>query len=448
MIHSKTILTAVTCMLFGITGFAEENTKKSIQDIFETPDTNQRIEKVLNTFFKTSDTDPIKTLRQLQSINTIAKNKEDKLLDALSTSCLAYGYRGVGQNKKSLETALKGRTLAQESRNDKVLAISCNIVGVCYKDLKDYPRAKKYFNELIALCDADKCQEVKTWGLQNLSDVFLAENKVDSALKCAQKSFELSIYTNKKRMQGYTYISLGDIHGKLNHADLAKGYFNLAIKAGVEEKSPKQINWAYKAQAEYFQKLGAKDSAIYSAKSAIWAVENTSFAVYQREPAKILKDLYQNSNVDSAYKYAEIYHTANEQYFNTQVIQQTQFLTFEEETRAEESRMLELQLAEEQKKTIQYVLISIAIAVIIIVLMLLTKMAYTNPKFIKLFGVGTLLIVFEFFNLLFHSFLGELTHHSPILMLLGLASMAAVLVPMHHKLEKWTITKMATSELA
>ena len=54
----------------------------------------------------------------------------------------------------------------------------------------------------------------------------------------------------------------------------------------------------------------------------------------------------------------------------------------------------------------------------------------------------TLLIVFEFLNLLLHPFLERITHHSPVLMLLGLVCIAALLVPMHHKLEHWATHKL------
>lgn len=53
-----------------------------------------------------------------------------------------------------------------------------------------------------------------------------------------------------------------------------------------------------------------------------------------------------------------------------------------------------------------------------------------------------LLIVFEFLNLLLHPFLERITHHSPILMLLALVCIAALLVPLHHKLEHWATTKL------
>jgi hypothetical protein len=49
--------------------------------------------------------------------------------------------------------------------------------------------------------------------------------------------------------------------------------------------------------------------------------------------------------------------------------------------------------------------------------------------------------VFEFINLLFHPWLASFTHESPVLMLLALVIIASLLIPMHHRLEKW-ITKI------
>jgi hypothetical protein len=57
-------------------------------------------------------------------------------------------------------------------------------------------------------------------------------------------------------------------------------------------------------------------------------------------------------------------------------------------------------------------------------------------------SVVSLLIVFEFLNLLVHPFLEKITHHSPFLMLLSLVAMASLLIPLHHKLEHWAVNKL------
>jgi hypothetical protein len=53
-----------------------------------------------------------------------------------------------------------------------------------------------------------------------------------------------------------------------------------------------------------------------------------------------------------------------------------------------------------------------------------------------------LLVVFEFINLLIHPWLASFTHESPVLMLLVLVLIASLLIPLHHRLEKWIKEKM------
>lgn len=82
-------------------------------------------------------------------------------------------------------------------------------------------------------------------------------------------------------------------------------------------------------------------------------------------------------------------------------------------------------------------MIAFGIVSIIIIFLLLSRSFITNTKLLDYFSVIALLIVFDFFNLLLHPFLENVTHHSPILMLLALVLIAALLVPLHHGLEKW-----------
>ncbi len=65
-----------------------------------------------------------------------------------------------------------------------------------------------------------------------------------------------------------------------------------------------------------------------------------------------------------------------------------------------------------------------------------------NNNHLSFFVVIALLIVFEFLNLLLHPFLERITHHSPVLMLLALVCIAALLVPLHHRVEKWATNKL------
>lgn len=94
------------------------------------------------------------------------------------------------------------------------------------------------------------------------------------------------------------------------------------------------------------------------------------------------------------------------------------------------------------KKNIQFALIALGIITFIFSFLILSRRHITNTSLIKFLGIVALLLVFEFLNLLLHPFLERITHHSPVLMLLSLVAIAALLVPLHHKLEHWATHKL------
>ncbi|MBK7308277.1 MAG: hypothetical protein IPI88_15470 [Chitinophagaceae bacterium] len=117
-------------------------------------------------------------------------------------------------------------------------------------------------------------------------------------------------------------------------------------------------------------------------------------------------------------------------------------MTFEEDLRQQEVAAEKLKEEEQRKQNIQYALIALGIIVLLTLYLLLSRSFITNTKLIEFFGVVALLIVFEFLNLLLHPFLERVTHHSPVLMLLALVCIAALLVPLHHKVEKGATLKL------
>jgi hypothetical protein len=228
----------------------------------------------------------------------------------------------------------------------------------------------------------------------------------------------------------------------MDNSSLAISYFNLAIQEGFKINSPKELNWAYTAVAEYYHDINQNDSSAVYAKKAIAVVQNTAFSNYSIKPSKLLLDIYRNSNIDSAFKYSEIYRIANDSLFSAKTIQQTQLMTFEDNLRQQELTSEKTKAEEQRKQNIQYALIALGIITFIILFLLLSRSFITSTKVIEFLGVIALLIVFEFFNLLLHPFLEGVTNHTPLLMLLASVCVAALLVPLHNRVEKWSTTKL------
>ena len=92
---------------------------------------------------------------------------------------------------------------------------------------------------------------------------------------------------------------------------------------------------------------------------------------------------------------------------------------------------------EERKNNLQYAAITIGLITFIILFFLLSRSIIVKTKFIEFFGVLGLLAVFEFINLFIHPYLAHATNDSPVLMLVVLIAIAALLIPLHHKLQHW-----------
>jgi tetratricopeptide (TPR) repeat protein len=322
------------------------------------------------------------------------------------------------------------------------------VISTNYLDLGDYQKAIHYNWYSLGKAKHIEPNLFTLLSYLNLGEIYLTTNQLDSALIYTQKAYELSVSTGIKYYLCGTYVQLGSIQARLNNSTLALNYINMSLEEANKIKSPKFINMSYHAIAELYFNAGQKDSAIAYSKKAIAAVQNTPFATMVIKPSKLLTDIYRSSNVDSAFKYSEMNKIANDSLFNIKAIQQTQLMTFEEDARQKEIAVVNAKEDEQRKENIQYALIALGIITFIILFLMLSRSFIANAKVISFFCVVALLIVFEFLNLLLHPFLEKITHHTPVFMLLTLVCIAALLVPLHHRLEKWTSGKLVEKNKA
>jgi tetratricopeptide (TPR) repeat protein len=289
----------------------------------------------------------------------------------------------------------------------------------------------KYETDIISVC-----------AVNDMGTIYLAMGKIDSALVYTQKAYEMAIKSGINYWLTSTYLQFGSIHAAMKNSSLALNYWNLALNEANRIGSPKFVSTAYNAMAQFYYASNQSDSAKLYATRAISSVNNTAFYTLNVDPAKLLLNIYRNSNVDSAFKYSEIYRTANDSLFNIRALQQAQLMAVEEEARLAELKYEEEKSDEARKTNLEYTFIAIGIVSFFMIFLVFSRSYITNPKIIEFLSVIALLIVFEFFNLLIHPLLEKVTHHSPVLMLLALVLLAALLIPLHHKLEHWAVHKL------
>ena len=404
-------------------------------------DEDKKVDLIISIWEVGFDRDPYLLIQTGQAL-LVQAHKNNDIIEETSAYCiLGTGYRISGNPIRALQVQQKGLVLAEKAGNFSILAMIKNQMAHTYRDREEWGNAFKIYSDASVDAAKGKNEIIKIWPVMNMGVCYLNLNKLDSALSFLQRAYEASIRINKVDVP-YVLWNLGSVHSKMGNAALAVTYFNMAVQEAENVKKIRQLSFAFTGLAEHFQRMNQWDSTIFYAKKGLDVIQHTPFFFMSAKPAKMLADIYEKNNCDSTLKYASIYKIANDSVFSNKVNQQIQVMTFDETLRQQELSSEKLKAEEQRKQNIQYALIAFGIISFIILFLLLSRSFITNTKLISFFGVMALLIVFEFLNLLLHPFLERITNHSPVLMLVALVCIAALLVPLHHKIEKWANAKL------
>jgi hypothetical protein len=233
-------------------------------------------------------------------------------------------------------------------------------------------------------------------------------------------------------------VYAGNIYYKLGQKKLALEYYHTALQEANRMADGRKKyffrSYGYAALSRYFLAEARPDSALHYAQLCYQGVKGFHFA-RQQTAINLLWKAYEKTNPDSALKYATQYYAAKDSIYSAGQLQQMQALSILEEER-------QLKAAAERKHNLQYAALAFGILTLLIGFLVVSHSVLVSQKTIRFLGVLSLLLVFEFLNLLLHPWLGAITHHAPVLMLLIMVCIAALLVPLHHKIEHWVIHRL------
>src|SRR5688572_5882220 len=171
-------------------------------------DDDRRIDIIYQTTAIIGESDPLLGLKYGQKILQNANSREDKITEAYARSFIGKMYVVSGNVEKGLESALKGKEIADEQGNKKLRVITDALLGLVYKNLFNYQKAISVYKASEQLAAEINYTPAQVWAYQSLSEMYLALNKVDSALLFAQKDYSLSIRTKYSDFLGYSFINL------------------------------------------------------------------------------------------------------------------------------------------------------------------------------------------------------------------------------------------------
>ena len=190
------------------------------------------------------------------------------------------------------------------------------------------------------------------------------------------------------------------------------------------------------------EKVNITTTCIYYLNKALVLSNSMQYIKPKLELYSELANQYSDIDAAKAIHFFRLEKELRDSIYSASQIAEIQNLTENEQERQKELIAKQIEEQEQRKRNIQYAGIAIATISFLVLFIFLSRSIIVNASIIQFIGVTALLIVFEFINLLLHPFLQNITHDSPLFMLLALVCIAAMLVPLHHALQKWITQKM------
>lgn len=357
---------------------------------------------------------------------------------------ISFSLSLAGNIQTAIKYAHKALRIA-EGLNDLFLIADCNnALASSYDELRDNKEALKYCYKNIDIATRTNDKRRMVAECANLARAYDNLNMLDSALFYAQKAYSLAIDYGKWNidMVGAILIRLGSIQGKLDNNEIGIAYLKKAVNLSLYYEDWVDCYEANHEIGKIYKKIGYPDSSLIYYRTAFDAAQKLKYNRGMIDVANALAGYYRESNKDSTLKYLEIETALKDSMFNEEKLRNVQNMMYNENEYQKEREEEKLQAQQERKDSLQLMGITIFIITLFSFLVLLSR-SKTSPKTIKYLGLISLLLLFEFIGLLLHPVIGKITHHIPILMLLIMVCIAALLVPLHHKLEHWVTHKLA-----
>lgn len=438
----------ISLILFAIAlyiGAKSQPLPDSIKAKYLAAKTDEQKGECLVSYFKTQSlTDSTANAQALSQLSWFTSQRDEVGKDYTNLR-LAKILESKGDFPAALNLLFSILPNFEKRQDSSGLVNVYNAVGGTYMDSKDYVQAAAYSKKAVpfALAKNDKFLLAK---LYNGIACAYGEGKMpDSGMVYAQNSVNLSTELKLGMPLAIATSTLGENYIAAGQYDIALPFLRRTFDYYQKYNAPSHYLDAYLKNdfAEIFLATKMYDSANYYARQALkvsipFKEKEQSMRAYEY----MYKSFEQTNNQDSLNKYFRLAMTTKDSLFSLEKIKSIQALSFREDLRQQEIATEKLKAEEERHQYIQYALITLGIIIFITFFLILSRSVIVNEKWISFFAILGLLIIFEFINLLLHPWLAQVTHESPVLMLLALVLIAALLIPMHHKLEHWIKEKM------
>lgn len=433
---------AIIFFFFPVGLFAQKQVVDSLYNELRISKTDTgKINRMCDIGYELRINDPVKAIAITKEALTLAN--KIKYIDgqgrALGT--MAVIFRLTGNFPLALNYNLKRLKLVEKKGDQAKLASVLNNIALVYVNMEEYKNALDYYYKADSVFERHHVAEMdlKYRIALNTGDVYDRLNMNDSAFSYFNKSSNIARQIKNNYFEGMSMIGLGHSYLKTGNYLLAMANYKTGIVYLKEAGDDDLLCEATLGLATLFEKQHQKDSAVFYAGQSLSIAIKGNFLPRHLDAVKFLSAHYKDErNVDSSFFYLNNFQELNDSINSKNRIREIERLTTNEQLR-------QLEIAEslriakkERKQQLQLLFIAIFIPGFFVLTLFLSRIRL-HVRLIKISGVLSLLILFEYLTLLLHPFVVEITNHTPVYEMLIFVSIAAVLIPAHHRGESMLI---------
>ncbi len=455
--NSSLLTAAINCMnrslilifLFCISNglFAQKQKADSIINLLNAEKTDTGKVKFMNQLASIMNGyDPESALQYAQKALSLATAVNYTMGQSKALSKLAYVYNTMGNYPKALELNLRKLKLDEKGNSPYDLVMSLNNIGIVYNYQEEYAQALKYHYKADSVILHNSIdEEVKYYVYMNLGDVYYKMNNTDSAFSYFNKSLVVSSNLKNDDYIGNSMTGLGNTYAKMGNAPFSLLNYHTAITYLQKASNNDVLCEAMLGLAGlYQQQLNQNDSAVYYATLSLGIAEKAALMPKQLEAVDFLTNHYKKTgNTDKAYYYLLKVQQLNDSINSKEKIRELQLMSTNENIRQFEIEENKKIVRKERKQQLQLLFIGIFIPGFFLITLLLSRIQ-VHTRVIKILGILSLLILFEYLTLLLHPTVAAFTNHTPVYEMFIFVSIAAFLIPAHHRIETWLIKKLTS----
>ncbi len=217
------------------------------------------------------------------------------------------------------------------------LATDDHILGILYNNTFDTVQSKSHFLQALRLAGQSGYVKVLVNTNITLGRLYLSLRKLDSALLCEQKAYDLSIQTGYKKYLGSILLNLGRIKSASGDKGMAAAFFRRAIAVSIEQDYLRGVAAGNLYLADLSNQSGQKDSSLHFLRNAMQIAQSLNDPNLLSRSYRAINEYFrQTGNNDSSVKYQELIIKTDDSLFSLRRAQQFKNLDLDEQQRQQQ----------------------------------------------------------------------------------------------------------------